>query len=119
MPILFSVGQHAALEATQRRLRRDERLFAFLDDIYLVCKPERFGEVHSVLERELWGQRSESILARPMCGTDQDICLPFVTSCRGEQFSKIPRRRCGRGQVSRLTGRASKSWDVHWDMRIS
>ena len=54
MPILFSVGQHAALEATQRRLRRDERLFAFLDDIYLVSKPERVGEVHSVLERELW-----------------------------------------------------------------
>ena len=48
MPLLFSVGQHAAL------LHRDERLFAFLDDIYVVSKPERVGEVHSVLERELW-----------------------------------------------------------------
>ena len=54
MPLLFSVGQHAALEATQRKLRRDERLFAFLDYIYLVSKPERVGEAHSVLERELW-----------------------------------------------------------------
>ena len=32
---------------------------------------------------------------------------------------KIPRRRCGRGQVSRFTGRASMSWDVHWVTRIS
>ena len=35
----------------------------------------------------------------PRVETDQDKSLPFVTSCRGEQFSKIPRRRCGRSGV--------------------
>ena len=31
-----------------------ERLFAFLDDIWFVTKPERVGDVHSLAERELW-----------------------------------------------------------------
>ena len=56
MPLFFSVGQHSALEATQRVLHPDKRLFAFLDDIYLVSKPERVGEVHKEIERELWAR---------------------------------------------------------------
>ena len=35
MPLLFSLGQHRALCEVQRRLRRDELMFAFLDDIYV------------------------------------------------------------------------------------
>ena len=31
-----------------------ERLFAFLDDIYVICKPERVADVHNVLERCLF-----------------------------------------------------------------
>ena len=54
MPLLFSLGQHAAEEAISRRLRPGERLFAFLDDIWFVTKPERVGDVHNLAERELW-----------------------------------------------------------------
>ena len=54
MPLLFSLGQHASLEAISRRLRPGERLFAYLDDIWFVTKPERVGEVHSLAERDLW-----------------------------------------------------------------
>ena len=39
MPLLFSVGQHAALEAIQRKLPT-EKLLAFLDDIHVVSRPE-------------------------------------------------------------------------------
>ena len=53
MPLLFSLGQHAALEAVRRRLRVGERLFAFLDDIYVTTTPERVGIVHNILEQEL------------------------------------------------------------------
>ena len=53
MPLLFSLGQHAALEAVRRRLRVGERLFAFLDDIYVTTTPERVGIVHNNLEQEL------------------------------------------------------------------
>ena len=48
------LGQHAALEAISRRLRPGGRLFAFLDDIWFVTKPERVGDVHNLAERELW-----------------------------------------------------------------
>ena len=54
MPLLFSVGQHEALTQVQNRLRPREVLFAFLDDIYVVCRPERVRVVHTLLENALW-----------------------------------------------------------------
>ena len=36
MPLLFSLGQHRALVSIQAQLKEGERLFAFLDDIYVV-----------------------------------------------------------------------------------
>ena len=41
MPGLFAVAIHPALVATQTELRGGERLYAFLDDEYLTCDPER------------------------------------------------------------------------------
>ena len=55
MPLLFSLGQHPALEAVHRPLRPVELLFAFLDDVYIVCSPARVGMVHTLLENALWG----------------------------------------------------------------
>ena len=54
MPLLFCVGQQAALEAMQRGLNPDEKLPAFLDDLYLVSNPERVGVLHNLAQRELW-----------------------------------------------------------------
>ena len=34
LPLLFSLGQHAALQAVQRQLAEGELLFTFLDDVY-------------------------------------------------------------------------------------
>ena len=45
MPILYSLGQHHALCAVQSKLRLDERLFAFLDDIYVVCSLWRHSRI--------------------------------------------------------------------------
>ena len=53
MPMLFALGQHRALEAVQRRLRDNEKLFAFLDDVYLVCTPNRVADVLAILAQEL------------------------------------------------------------------
>ena len=36
MPLLFSLGQHSALDAVYRRLHVGERLFAYLDDVHVV-----------------------------------------------------------------------------------
>ena len=51
MPLLFSLGQHQALEAVQRQLLPDERLLAFLDDICTVTSPERVGPVYKILQK--------------------------------------------------------------------
>ena len=44
MPLLYTLGQHQGLQAVQSQLRSSERLFAFLDDIYVVSVPERTCE---------------------------------------------------------------------------
>ena len=46
MPMFHSFGQHPALCAVQSKLRVEERLFAFLNDIYVVCSPERVSEIY-------------------------------------------------------------------------
>ena len=51
MPALFALGQHNALEAVRRELKDDEELFAFLDDVYVLCTPERARDVFDVIKR--------------------------------------------------------------------
>ena len=53
MPLLSSLGQHRALEAIAGRLQEGERLFAYLDDVHVVCSPARVSEVHAILAQEL------------------------------------------------------------------
>ena len=49
MPLLFSLGQHRALQAVAAQLQDGEKLFAFLDDIYVVCpRPDMFP-VHAII----------------------------------------------------------------------
>ena len=53
MPLLFAVGQHTALEEASAQLWPGERIFAHLDDIYLVTMPERVGAVYAIVEEQL------------------------------------------------------------------
>ena len=53
-PMLFALGQHQALVEAQARLSGDEKLFAFLDDIYITSSPGRVLEVHTIIQEELW-----------------------------------------------------------------
>ena len=45
MPLLFSLGMHSALVAVKAKLKEGERLFAFLDDVNVICTPSRVLEV--------------------------------------------------------------------------
>ena len=40
LPLLFAVGQHPALVATQAILEANEWIFEYLDDIYILTRPE-------------------------------------------------------------------------------
>ena len=50
MPALFALGQHPALQALKAQLQDDERLFAFLDDVYVVCSPDRVSAIFGFLQ---------------------------------------------------------------------
>ena len=54
MPLLFCLGQHSAMSAVAAGLREGERLIAYLDDLHVVCKPDRVGAVHDLLRVHLW-----------------------------------------------------------------
>ena len=53
MPMLFSLGEHPALEAIQRRLIDGEKLLAYLDDVTVICSPERVRAVLTIIGEEL------------------------------------------------------------------
>ena len=42
------------MQAVSRLLRPGEKLFAFLNDIYVLCPPARVVEVYGILQAELW-----------------------------------------------------------------
>ena len=54
MPLLFSLGQHSALEAVQEDLCASEFLFAYLDDTYVATTPHRVGDVYQSVGENLW-----------------------------------------------------------------
>ena len=54
MPALYACGQHRALVHVSEELLDSERLFAFMDDVYVCCGPDRVAAIHQLLEREMW-----------------------------------------------------------------
>ena len=54
MPMLYALGQHAALVSFQSHLQPGEKVFAFLDDVYFTCKPERVRTLYNSLSAFLW-----------------------------------------------------------------
>ena len=53
MPLLFALG-NTHLEAVQGRLLDGEKLFAYLDNVYIICQPDRVADVHAILEEGLF-----------------------------------------------------------------
>ena len=53
MPLLFLIGIQGALEEVSRSLKEGEHLCAFLDDLYLVCEPERVRPLYDRLAEAL------------------------------------------------------------------
>ena len=53
MPLLFSLAIHDALQRLKEGLFPRELLFAFLDDVHVVCSPNKVRAVFDLLAREL------------------------------------------------------------------
>ena len=53
MPMLHALGQHGALLSLQDFLLLDEHFFANLDDMHVVCLPDRIGPIFEHLQEAL------------------------------------------------------------------
>ena len=98
MPLLFCLGQHAALVAVAERLEVGERLFAFLDDLYVISSPERSVEVHNLLREELWRHSKISLHQGKTCIWNRGGIVP--TRCE-ELAARIPGSPSVRASCSR------------------
>ena len=53
MPKLFALGQRKSLVEAQARLSGNEKLLAFVDDIYIASMPDRVLDAHTIVQEEL------------------------------------------------------------------
>ena len=102
MPMLFSLGQHRALVASAEQLQENEKLFAFLDDIYVVCDPDRVENVHQLLQRELWVHARISLhLGKTQVWNRSGECPPACEEMQRAAVQVDPDVRVWNGDVSR------------------
>ena len=64
LPMLYSLGQHGALESIQESLRDDEHLFAHLDDLSVVCSPKRVAPIFKIITQALQHARIQVNLGK-------------------------------------------------------
>ena len=117
MPLLFSLGQHGALAAVQRQLHASEKMFAYLDDIYIVTTPARVGHVYSLLQDALFRHarirlHSGKTQVWNSGGIRPEACDALERVARAVN----PRPWCGRVQMCYLASRGSKSSEHRWSI---
>ena len=109
-PLLFSLGQHSPLEAVRARLINGERLFAFLDDVYVMNTPNGVGTVHNILQEELnQHSRIHINIGKTQVGNAVGIRPP---AC--DQLTRIAQTQmpgCGRGPGCQRQNKGSASWE--------
>ena len=118
MPLLFSLGQHASLEALQRRMRPTERLMAYLDDIYFASRPERVGDVVAASVQELWAHARIRVHGGKTHIWNRAGTKPgCVTFCRDKLKRRILTQGCGEDPKSPPQNKGSKCWGLLWVTR--
>ena len=73
-----------SLRSVADHLREGEKIFAFLDDVYLVCTPDRVLEVFRIIENALWTHSKISV----HCGKTQLWNRSGVTPTGSEEFTR-------------------------------
>ena len=99
MPLLFSLGLHKSLISVSDRLLASERIFAFLDDIYLVCHPERVEAVCEIVRQEFRRQANIDIHSvKTKIWNRSGVTPKGVDRLTEEAQSARPRRHCVEGR---------------------
>ena len=95
MPMLYVLGQHGALASIQESLLLGEHLFAYHDDLYVVCSPERVGPIYKIVEDALEAHAEFRFTwVRRRCGTVE------VTAHQGVALQNVERQWIARGARS-------------------
>ena len=115
MPLLFSLGQHAALEAAHSRMRTGETLFPFLDDVYFVVQLDRVGDVNQVVEQELCRHSRIRVHTGKTQVWNSAGVRPEACDTLGHL---TPTHECGKGQVILLRNKECVSWAPFWGTQV-
>ena len=115
MPLLFSLGQHAALDAVKTRMVEGEVLLAFLDDV--ITKPDKLVMCIWRFKRNSTDMPvSGSMPAKRRCGTRLVNDLRLVIFWSGLLRRKIRGHESGWGRTSPLQSRECAFWEPLWGM---
>ena len=75
LPMLYALGQHGSLVATQERMIGNEKVFASLDDVYLASGPGGWSRCSPSSAKSFTTEpTSKCTMAKPRFGTDQGCC---------------------------------------------
>ena len=85
---LFSLSQHRAMVAVQAELKEGKRLFAFFDRHYVVCSPDRIGQIY-LLEEQLKVKTGMSIHQRKTKLWNAAGCKPAMA----DMLTVVAKRR--------------------------
>ena len=83
MPLLFSWAIHNALDEAKREMLPGELLFAFLDDIYVVCSQARVRTVFNLLSEKLFAGSGSAL-------PTWEIWAPRSATARGSRSLGTP-----------------------------
>ena len=112
MPALCSLGQHSAVQHTQQQLQAGERLYAYLDDVYLIVPPHRVETAYHILAHEL--QQHAHIQLNPA-----KTRVWNNSGHRPPNVEHLGPRGVGWGaRTPARTARHHPPRDAHWDARV-
>ena len=102
MPLLFSLGIHDSLCEVRNRLRPEDTIFAYLDDVYVSSLPIKTRDGYDLLEEQL------------LAGVGIQLHTgkyPSVESCRHVSSPPLPPPPSGRLRRASGAKMASRFWE--------
>ncbi len=90
MPLLFALGIHDALQRVSAQLLPGEDLCAFLDDVYVLCAPERVRTIYNKLHEALAETGIELHSGKTRVWNKAGECPPQIDDLGGDERAWSP-----------------------------
>ena len=103
MPLLYSVGQHDALQVAHRGMRDGEHLMAFLEDVYMATDPDRVGLAYASPRFSVGGGKHQDPREE-----NKGMERGGHSTCHLRRFGES-----GPQELNPSSSKGSKSWEPH------